>query len=99
MNSNVFLLLGDLTPFVRRFVLEMDGAPVSGVQKRDAVLDLVGTIYEGARRTGALTGVKEVKDVPWASLAPLVGMLIDAICTIWTRVGFRSPAPPAIGKP
>jgi hypothetical protein len=92
MGSSVFILLADLTPFVTRFVRSLDAAVASNEQKRKAVIDLVGTVYEGARRTGALDGVKEVRDVPWASLEPLVGLLVDSICSIYGRLGLRGPA-------
>lgn len=90
MGSNVFLLLADLTPFVSRFVTTLDKAVASNEQKRKAVLDLVGTVYEGARRTGALDGVREVRDVPWSSLEPLVGLLVDSICSVYGRIGLRT---------
>jgi hypothetical protein len=99
MGSNVFLLLADLTPFVSRFVKVMDTAVASNEQKRQAVIDLVGTVYEGARRTGALDGVKEVRDVPWASLAPLVGLLVDSICSVFGRIGLRTQPPVAGARP
>ncbi len=91
MGSNVFLLLADLTPFVSRFVKTLDSVPnASNEQKRKAVLDLVGSVYEGARRTGALDGVREVRDVPWVSLEPLVGLLVDSICSVFGRIGLRT---------
>ena len=45
--------------------------------------------------SGALDGVKEVRDVPWASLAPLVGLLVDSICSVFGRIGLRTQ--PAAG--
>jgi len=94
MGSNVFVLLADLTPFVTRFIRALDAVPnASNEQKRKAVTDLVGAVYEGARRTGALDGVREVRDVPWASLEPLVGLLIDSICSVYGRIGLRTTLP------
>ena len=95
MGSSVFILLADLTPFVSRFITAMDRAVASNEQKRKAVIDMVGAVYEGARRTGALDGVREVRDVPWSLLEPLVGLLVDSICSVYGRLGLRTqPATP-----
>lgn len=80
-------LVAALAPFVRVFVRDFETTPASGEQKRKAVLDLVGTIYEGARRLGTLDGVKELRSVPWATLEPLVGVLVDGVVAAYKAVG------------
>lgn len=85
--SDGLKLAADLAPIVSGFVKSVEGTSASGADKKAAVLDLTGTVYEGARRLGALSGVKEVRDVPWEALAPLISILIDAIVAAFNRLG------------
>ena len=80
-------LASTLAPFVTRFMQEVEKAGVPGADKRSAVLELTGTVYEGARRLGALDGVKEVRGIEWGVLAPLIGILIDGIAKLFNAVG------------
>lgn len=86
-------LASTLAPFVTRFMQEVEKAGVPGADKKAAVLELTGTVYEGARRLGALDGVKEVRGIEWSVLAPLIGILIDGIARLFNAVGvwFKKP--------
>ena len=80
-------LVAALAPFVSRFSRDLEGSPATGEQKRKAVLDLVGTVYEGARRLGVLDGVKEIRGVAWVQLEPLAGILVDATVAAYKATG------------
>lgn len=80
-------LAATLAPFVTRFMQEAERAAVPGADKKAAVLELTGTVYEGARRLGALDGVKEVRGIDWVVLMPLISILIDAIAKLFNTIG------------
>ena len=79
-------LVGALAPIVQGFMqtAERSGAP--GAEKRQAVLELTEAVYVGAQRTGALDGVKELRGVDWSLIAPLVGILVDGLVTLFNRL-------------
>lgn len=91
-----------LAPFVTRFMQEVEKAGVPGADKKAAVMELTGTVYEGARRLGALDGVKEVRGVEWAVLSPLISILVDGIAKLFNALGIwisRKVSTAIAGKP
>lgn len=92
-------LAATLAPFVTRFMQEVERSGAPGADKKAAVMELTGTVYEGARRLGALDGVKEVRGVEWSVLAPLVGILVDGIAKLFNALGIwiSRKAPAAAG--
>jgi hypothetical protein len=83
-----FLRIGnELRPYVERFMDEAEKSGLPGTSKKENVLNLVGTVYEGARRLGVLDGVKEVRGVEWAALAPFIGWIIDGLVAFYNAIG------------
>lgn len=86
----------ELRPYVERFMDEAEASGMPGADKREQVLRLTGTVYEGARRLGKLDGVKELDGVDWALLEPFIGVIVDGIVTFynaikrWTSSGAKS---------
>jgi hypothetical protein len=83
----MFTLVASLTPFIRTFVRDVETSSASSEQKRVAVLQMVGTVYEGARRLGILDGVKELKSVPWSQVEPLAAVVVDGVVAMYKAVG------------
>lgn len=75
-----------LAPLVSALTREAERSGATGTEKRAAVMELAGAIYEGARRTGALDGVKETRGLDWTTLAPLVGLLVDGLVALFNRL-------------
>lgn len=76
-----------LQPIITRLMHDVDAADVPGDQKKAQVLELAGSIYEGARRLGVLEGTKELRAVDWSLLAPVLGLLIDGLVSLFKAVG------------
>lgn len=76
-----------LAPFVTRFMQEAEKSALPGADKKAAVMELTGTVYEGARRLGALDGIKEIRGVEWAVLAPFIGIVVDGIAKLFNALG------------
>lgn len=87
MYAEMFGLVAALSPFIRVFVRDVETSGASSEQKRVAVLQLVGTVYEGARRLGILDGVKELRHVPWTQVEPLAGVVVDGVVAMYKAVG------------
>jgi len=85
--ADVLKAVGAMQPIVERLVVDLERADVPGPVKRAQALDLAGAIYEGARRTGALDGVKEVRGLDWSLIAPLIGLLIDGLVAAYKALG------------
>ena len=76
-----------LQPYVKEFMNDVERSDLPGAAKRQKVLDLTGTVYEGARRLGKLDGVKELNGVDWSLLAPLIGTVVDGLVQLWNELG------------
>jgi hypothetical protein len=85
--TDVLKAVAAMQPIVERLVVDLERADVPGPVKRQQALDLAGAIYEGARRTGALDGVKEVRGLDWSLVAPLIGLLVDGLVTAYKALG------------
>lgn len=85
---NIMQAVAMAVPLIEALVeLAEKGSNASGEQKSAAVMEATGAIYESIRRTGT---VREIKDVPFASIAPIVanaGGLIASIVGIFNRIG------------
>ncbi len=80
-------LIGVMAPMITHAMQTVEPSSASGAEKREAVLELAGSIYEGLSRMGKLDGVKELKGVEWAALAPFVGLFVDGMVALFKRVG------------
>lgn len=85
--SDVLKAVGSMQPIISNLMKDIEGADVPGDVKKQHVMDLAGAIYEGARRTGALDGVREVRGIAWVDLVPVFSLLIDGLVTIFKAVG------------
>lgn len=76
-------------PLVRALILEAEGAGGTGKEKHDAVAGASEALYLSLQNS-----VKELRDVPWAAIAPLIvtpaSGLIDIVVgllnTLWGKV-------------
>lgn len=85
--SDVLKAVSAMQPIISNLMKDIEGADVPGDVKKAHVMDLAGAVYEGARRTGALDGVKEVRGIAWVDLVPVFSLLIDGLVTIFKAVG------------
>jgi hypothetical protein len=85
--TDVLKAVAAMQPIVNNLMHSIEGADVSGEAKKAHVMDLAGAIYEGARRTGALDGVRETRGLAWVDLAPLLSTLIDGLVAIFKAIG------------
>lgn len=85
--TDTLRMVGALAPIVRDLMTTAEKSSAPGADKRREVLELTASIYEGARRTGALDGVKELRGVDWSLIAPLVGLLIDGLARLFNALG------------
>jgi len=76
-----------ITPIVRALVLEAEQTNASGEEKHAAVADGTERIYRMLQGTG---GIREIKDVPWEIVGPIVvpvaGGLISALVGLFNRL-------------
>jgi len=79
-------LAGAMTPILTHFIREAERTTATGEEKKAAVLDLGQAVYLGAQRTGVLDGVKELRGVDWALVAPFISLLIDAAVALFNRL-------------
>lgn len=85
--TDVLKAVSAMQPIITNLMHDIESADVPGGTKKAHVMDLAGAIYEGARRTGALDGVREVRGLSWEELVPLFGVLVDGLVAIFKAVG------------
>lgn len=85
--TDVLKAVAAMQPIISHLMKDIEGADVAGDVKKQHVMDLAGAVYEGARRTGALDGVREVRGIAWIDLMPVFSLLIDGLVGIFKAVG------------
>lgn len=77
-----------ILPLVSAFAKQAEGSDLSGTEKHEAVATATEAAYKALQRSGS---VKEIKDIDWALVAPLVipvGQgLISIVVALFKRVG------------
>lgn len=79
-------VVGAMAPIIRDFMSTAERSNATGEEKRQAVLDLTEAVYRGAQRTGTLDGVKELRGLDWALLAPVIAVLVDGLVALLNRL-------------
>lgn len=85
--ADVLRAVAAMQPIVNSLMHSVEAADVPGDVKKQQVMDLAGAVYEGARRTGALDGVRETRGLAWIDIAPLLSTLIDGLVAIFKAIG------------
>lgn len=85
--TDVLKAVAAMQPIVNSLMHSVEAAEVSGEEKKRQVMDLAGAVYEGARRTGALDGVRETRGLSWVDLAPVLSILVDGLVAIFKAIG------------
>lgn len=83
---NVAVAVAAFLPLVKALMLEAEATGVSGSEKHAAVAEAAEAMYKAAQSSGS---IREIKDIDWALVAPLVvpvtGGLIAILVGLWNR--------------
>ena len=85
-SSEAIRVAGAISPLVRDLMHAAEGSDAAGHEKHEAVLELVRSVYVGAQRTGQLKGVKELKGLEWAAVAPMADILIEGLAVLFHKL-------------
>lgn len=73
---NYFQIISLVLPLVMSLIKSFEHTDAPGPDKKVVVVDQLKTAYEVLRSSGS---IKEIKDVPWESIEPIVAPLIDSL--------------------